>query len=359
MPDTTQLAYRFRVFAQREARRSSPLYERLCSDLASNDEAMVLMFEAPAAQRRPNLLLAAVHYLLLEGTSHPLADYYPSVGGDRAPDKATADVFIDFCDRHREAVVELLRSRPTQTNEIARAAMLLAALNHVTASAPLGLVDVGASAGLNLLCDRYRIVFGNQAIGPDDAHVTVACELVGDDPFPKARPIALAERIGLDPSPLDAGDSTDRQWLRACVWPEHCRRRRLLDAALEVAADEPPEVIEGDAFALPQALEHLSEEVHVCVFHSATLAYVAPDDRAAVADMLEGISQTRPLSWISLEGPFIAPFDRLSAQALVAPPDGAHMLLGLTEWHHGRRHDRLLGRADSHGKWLQWIDMAT
>ena len=355
MSDTAPLAELFIAFAEREARGSSPLYDQLCAGLASRDEVLGLLFEAPPAQRRPNLLLAAVHYLLLAGTSHPLADHYPSLGGDKTPDARVVDVFADFCAQHRDAVVELLRTRATQTNEVGRSAMLMAALNQIETRAPIGLVDIGASAGLNLLCDRYRIAFGEHAVGPADARASIACDLVDDVRPARLASVPLAARVGIDPAPLDASDPDDRRWLQACVWPEHHARRRLLDAALSVAAADPPEILRGDAFALPEALDRVPPGMHVCVFHSATLAYVPPDDRAEFSDLLEEIARSRPLSWISLEGPFLAPFDRLHGDASTPPPEGPYMLLGHTEWQEGRRYDRLLGRADPHGRWLQWL----
>ena len=359
MSDSAPIAALFTAFAEREARGSSPLYEQLCLDLADRDELLGLLFEAPPAQRRPNLLLAAVHHLLLAGAAHPLADHYPSLGGDKPPDGDVVDVFADFCAQHREGLLGLLRTRATQTNEVGRSAMLVAALGQLDARAPLGLVDVGASAGLNLLCDRYRIAFGTQAVGPTDARTTIACEVV-DGAVPAAlTTVALAARVGLDLAPLDASDPEDRRWLQACVWPEHHARRRLLDAALAVAAEDPPEILEGDALALPDALERVPQGLHVCMFHSATLAYLPPDDRAAFVDLLASAARSRPLSWISLEAPFLSPFDRLNGDAPTPPPEGPYLVLGLTEWRDGHRSDRLLARADPHGRWLQWVERTT
>jgi hypothetical protein len=234
--------------------------------------------------------------------------------------------------------------------------MLLAALQRLEGDLPLGLVDIGAAAGLNLLCDRYRISYGVRQIGPSHARVTIYCDLRGEAPPRVGTIIRIGARVGIDPSPLSAADPDDRRWLRACVWPEHTERRRLLDAALDVAREDPPEMIEGDAFDLPRVLERLPEDVHACVFHSATLAYLPEEERARFVAMLDVIGRDRPLSWISLEGPFIAPFDRLHALADVQPPEGAHFLLGLATWRDGHREDRLLGRADPHGRWLQWLD---
>jgi hypothetical protein len=356
MSDLAALADRFQRFARHEAPGSSPLYERLCTDVVADEDVLSLLLEAPPAQRRPNLLLAAVHHVLLSGAAHRLADYYPSLGGSRAADADLVPTFRDFCQQHHGSLVELLQTRATQTNEVARSAMLVAAIQQLEVDLPVGLVDVGAAAGLNLLCDRYQISYGGRRTGPRNPRVIIECDVLGEAD-PSAGAITIGARVGIDPSPLSAGDPEDRQWLRACVWPEHTERRRVLDAALNVASDDPPEIIEGDAFDLPRALERLPEHVHPCVFHSATLAYLPGQERARFVALLDALGKDRALSWISLEGPFIPPFNQLHLHADDQPPDGAHLLLGLATWQNGERADRLLGRADPHGRWLQWLNM--
>jgi hypothetical protein len=128
------LQQRFARFASETAGRS-PLYERFSRDLAGRSEGAALLAEAPPAQRRPNLLYAAVHDLLLAGVGHPLAGHYPSVGGTRPPDADATAAFLRFVADHRGAVLARVRTRAIQTNEVGRAVALLP-----------GLVTVGASS---------------------------------------------------------------------------------------------------------------------------------------------------------------------------------------------------------------------
>ena len=134
-----------------------------------------------------------------------------------------------MCLTHRADIVELLATRHTNTNEVGRSAVLGPALTAVAArlGAPLGLVDVGASAGLNLFCDRYRLDYGAAgATGPADAPVRIECAVVGGAP-----PIApalpeIAARTGLDLDPVDVRDEDATRWLLACVWPDTGRLPR-------------------------------------------------------------------------------------------------------------------------------------
>ena len=113
-------------------------------------------------QRRPNLLLAAVHFLLLGGTTHPLADHYDTVrsligSGDgppaAGPSRDVVADFKDFCLRHRAELLALISVRSTQTNEVGRCTAILPALATIAGGYPGGeslwLLDLGTSAGLN------------------------------------------------------------------------------------------------------------------------------------------------------------------------------------------------------------------
>ncbi|HEY7356232.1 MAG TPA: DUF2332 domain-containing protein, partial [Ktedonobacterales bacterium] len=150
------LARRFQRFAEQEAEPAfSPLYARLCRGIASDPQVLTLAAAVPPGQPTPNLLLAAVHYLLLQGIGHPLAAFYPSLTSSPDPSDAYP-AFQSFCLEYASDIRALLLSRRVQTNEVARCACLLPAFELVsrqTARAPLALIEIGASAGLNLLWD--------------------------------------------------------------------------------------------------------------------------------------------------------------------------------------------------------------
>lgn len=354
--DRDELARRFQVFASREARGSSPLYERLAEGLAANPVVAELYADVDARQRRPNLLLAALHTAVLAGTDHELAGYYPSVGGTRPPDDALLQIAVDFVREHSSLLRSWMTARHTQTNEVRRCAALLAALSQIRWSGAPALVDVGASAGLNLLVDRYGYRYGSAAEVEADRPVRIDCELIGSVAPASLGPVRLADRVGIDLKPLRVSDPDDVLWLRACVWPEHRERRSLLDAAISEALGDPPRIVRGDAVdALGDVVLGMPGDRHVVVFHSATLAYLPPEDRQRFAERVADLARRRTVSWVPMEG-MGEPYDRLDREHPTASPvDTAYLMVGLTEWHDGQRADRLLARVDPHGGWMQWL----
>src|SRR5215218_1913808 len=151
------LADRFACFALEECHDSSPLYERLALGVADDPAMLALAAYARPGQPTPNLLFAAVQYLLLGGTPHPLAAFYPGLAHDPVAGGDPYPAFHDFCRQHADSIRELLETRLVQTNEVRRSACLLPAFCWVARLAgdrPLALLEIGASAGLNLLWDR-------------------------------------------------------------------------------------------------------------------------------------------------------------------------------------------------------------
>ncbi len=109
---------RFRVFAGTEAEESSPLYHRLALAVADDPEMLALAAHARSGQPPANLLLGAVHFLLLRSPAHVLADYYADLTPAPRPPTEAATPFRDFCLEQRAALVEMLRTRLVQTNEL-------------------------------------------------------------------------------------------------------------------------------------------------------------------------------------------------------------------------------------------------
>lgn len=354
-----ELRDRLERFVHEASAGGSPLYERLSAAAARDEVALELLASAPdERQRRANLLFAAVHDVLLEDPSHPLARYYPSVGGHRPPEDGAEETFRCLLrDRHDE-LMRRVTNRATQTNEVARCAALWPALRRVAErlGGPIVLVEAGSSAGLLLHLDRYRYDLGGAYPGPASSPVVIAPDVVGPPP-PAGGDPDVVRRIGIDRSPLDPADPADARWLQACVWPEHTGRLAQLRAALEVAREhDDVETVAGDLLAtLPGVLGDLPDDVVPVVFHSAALAYLDAEGRGTVLDTLADAGRRRDLAWISLEGPFLPPFADLAERD---PQDGeveVAFLLGLSVWRGGAREDALLGRSHPHGRWLQWL----
>ena len=148
-------------------------------------------------------------------------------------------MFRDLCLSQRAQVSQILATRHTQTNEPGRAALLAPGLATAAdlMGEPVGLLDAGCSAGLNLLIDRYRFEYGAAgSLGPAASPVTIACELRGTQ-APLRLP-AIAARLGLDRSPVDITRADDARWLLACVWPDTGRLARTA-AAMDLGRPAP------------------------------------------------------------------------------------------------------------------------
>lgn len=338
-------------FADTSCRDYSPLYDKVCRAVAASEPVLDLVRQAPAEAHLPNVLLAAVHYLLLDGAEHPLAAvYHAESDADPGP------LFVDFCLSHAEAILELMATHHTNTNEVGRSAVLGLALTDVAARLgdPLGLVDVGCSAGLNLLCDRYLLDYGPAgSTGPADAAVRLGCEVV-DGPAPVAPSLPPIEaRVGLDRDPVDVHDEDQARWLLACIWPDTGRlpRTRL---ALEQArlADIP--IVKGDAVDdLPAVVRGLPPSCVPVVVTTWALAYLSKERRVEFGEVLRELGRERPVAWVSGEGPGVV--DLFAGVESITDAAGmVASVLGLAVVAGGDVEPTLLGFVHPHGNWVDW-----
>ena len=109
-PSTDELSRRFERFARREC-HVSPLYERLSFGIANDPELLAIAAQAKPGQPMPNLFLSAVHFLLLRGVQHSLANFYPSLPRTAFSSVDAYPSFRAFCLDHREAILELVSIR--------------------------------------------------------------------------------------------------------------------------------------------------------------------------------------------------------------------------------------------------------
>ncbi len=337
------LSRRFACFAAELSKHHSLLYSRLAEGISDDPELLGLVSHA-ASGPEPNLFLSAAHFLLLGGAEHPVAEFYPSLSSNPRSGDPCAD-FRSFCLDHAEEIRETISTRRVQTNEVRRCALLLPAFELVAerSEKPLALVEVGASAGLNLLFDRYAYDYGEgRRIGDPDSPVRISCQPHGDKeiPLPMQSP-EVVSRVGLDLNPLDVRDPESARWLQALIWPEeYTHRAPLLERAIEVARSEPPALLRGDALeSLPEVLEEISDGASVCVFHTFTVNQFSEESRTRFADLLSEHSEKRELHRVSVEW--------LGAED--SP------LLKLSTFEDGTEEETLLARCDDHGEWIEWL----
>ena len=314
-----ELARRYRAFAAREARGVSPSYERHALSAAASDDLLSRLLGLPDGKQQPNILLAA--------TRHSIG--LPLGGADFA--RHVLDAW--------NAVEPVILARSTQTNEPGRCACLLPALAQI--EGPLALIEVGASAGLCLLPDRYGYDYGRVRLdAPDPTAPVFPCEAGSGVPLPAAYP-EVVWRAGLDLNPLDVRDANDMDWLRTLVWPEQTARRARLDAAIETARRDPPHVVAGDLLERTQALAcEAPTGARLVIFHTAVLSYVAPEVRAAFADLVRDLDA----DWLANEGAGILP--RVAREDVLANRPGAFVL---------SRNGRAIARTGPHGQFVDWL----
>jgi hypothetical protein len=357
-----ELATRFRRFGEREC-GTSPLYAALAEVVAGSPSLLAVAANAP--DRAANLFLACVQRVLADNTGDPLAAYYPSFGGTRTPDAELARIFGEFVTTHENALVRRLLIGETQTNEPLRAAQLRPAFGWAQAcfGRTLGLIEVGASAGLLLHADRYSYTYGfgdgtSLAAGSDSGvrlHMPVRGSATAKAlrPF-VAKDLRIASRVGLDLRPLRPDDPEAREWLRALVWPEHEERRARLDAALEIARRSPVRLRAGDATRiLGDAVAMVGDSAVPCVFASNALAHFPAAARTRFVELIRELGAARDLLVILKENRAVGA--GLFTDVPPRTPSG-EAVEDLTAVVHQSGRERIfsLGTCGPHGAWLDW-----
>jgi len=310
------LADNYRVWAL-EAQGRSPAYVTLSNAVAEDHAILEFLCTLPSNKRQPNLLFASACYLL--GTH------------------ADPDTLRDLVQRDPAGLSQVIRARRTQTNEAARCATLLPALAQLPG--PLALIEVGASAGLTLLFDRYTYDYGDVVIpGSDPEAPTLRCGLRGPVPVPDRIP-EIAWRAGLDLNPLDVTSDDDMRRLSCLLWPGEGDRAQRLAAAIATARRSPPPVYRGDLLTdLPALAAQAPAGATVVIYHSAVLAYVTAEDRERFAETVHGLDAV----WFSNEAPGV-----VAGVPQHDRDDGTFVL--------GRDGRMALARTDGHGDWVQWL----
>jgi hypothetical protein len=337
------------------------VYQTLSEGVAGDARLLDLLMSTPGQQRRPSLLFAAANLLLSAHPGSALAAYYPTHGGRRPVDDQLVPAFAAFCDEHRDELGELLRGSSTQTNEIRRCVALRLGLDYVHQRwpGPLALVEVGASAGLNLLVDRYRYrVGGTEAPAAAVSPVLISCAVVGRQPGGTIiGPVPpISGRLGIDQLPVNLADPRARAWLEAFIWPEQADDLRTLRSAIELAVSEAAvTVVAGEATTdTARLLGELPGSEPVVVFTASLLSYLDAPARTAFAGQLQEAAGRRPLAWVFAEAPgLVATIDpRLAALAGPVAQRNSLCLVGASLRGPGGRRDTRLALADPYLRWL-------
>ncbi|WP_019808490.1 DUF2332 domain-containing protein [Saccharomonospora halophila] len=363
---TTELARRLRRFAAHEAAGLSPLYEHLAARAADDPDVAGLLSAASGDDAHPTLLLAAAHRLVQADPIHPVSRYYPSLGGLDGVDADTWPLFREFVLERADRMRELISTRFTQTNEVHRASVLYPAVAAVAARVrgPVGLVEVGCSAGLLLGMDTFAYHYlcdgGEQLTsGPAKAAVGLHCALtLGEGAAPPRLPkkLSVKARVGLDRNPVDVSDEDELAWLEACVWADQPDRIRLLRTAAAAQRRIRPELLAGDAVAdLATAVQRVPEDLPVVVYTSYALKYLPSAEQEAFVAALGELAARRPLWWVAAEEYESAVRHVLPGRDDLSYAHTARMTLSTVAWENGTPHTTVQAQAGPHGHRMTWL----
>lgn len=256
---------------------------------------------APLADALPLRVAGGLHALHLSGAASALGPIYR---GEPADD---AVVIAQVIAAHEAALLPWLDG-PPQTNEAGRSANFIAAMLWL---AEQGLpprfecLEIGSSAGINLMLDRYAYDLGGVRVGPEDAVMRFVPAWHGATP--PAREIAIVSTKGCDVAPVDLTDPAEALRLKAYIWPEHTVRFERMDAAIRAAFERKPDLVQATAADFVEAQLAKPQQLGTTrmLMHSIVWQYVPADQQARVTAAMEaaGAKATpeRPLAWVMVE----------------------------------------------------------
>jgi hypothetical protein len=275
---------------------------------------------------RPLQLLGGLHYLALSEGLDPWSDPVPVL------------------EQRRDWLRRFVQSQGVQTNEVQRSWLLLPCFLEVACRAgveTLDLIELGPSAGLNLVWDRYRYRYELGRWGDDEA----ALELSGEERRPVPRELlrivpSVRRRRGIDLSPLDVTRPGDTLLLKSFVWADQQERLERLDRAVATLRAEPPELEQGDIVErVPQLLADRLPGALTVVFQTAVRSYLGQERWKQLLTVLDDAGRQFPLGLVSVSRP--------------APGEDRYWGLWVRLWPDGEKH--LLAHAGFHGQWLEWL----
>jgi hypothetical protein len=255
-----------------------------------------------------------------------------------------------------DSVVAIAARRRLRTDETGHCALLYPAIAEAARRAgadAVGLIDVGCSAGLNLIVDRVGITYSNgQTLGDPSSPVQMSASVVGKRPLPTRAMPEVVARVGIDVDPVDATDEDDARWLRACLPPDQPERAARLDAEIALAAAAPPVLLQGDAVdVLPEAFARVPADALPVVTTTWALARLSLESRLRFLHRLQDAATERPLAWVSVEGVGVAPAIPTFGDRRAS----GHSIIGLAVFGGTTLHTEAVGRCWSQGRLLAWL----
>jgi hypothetical protein len=290
----------------------------------------------PLEDALPLRLAGGFHHLVLSGADTRLGAVYR---GDVTDQGEVDALIVDLARQHDAALLPWLDG-PPQTNEAGRSASIMAALLWL--SPRLGprfeMNELGASAGVNTMMERYRYDLGGTKVGPEASPMQIRPEWRGVPPV--LAPVEITAIQGCDRAPVNLADPAAALRLKSYVWAEVTERMARIDAAIRLAGERAPDLVQMDAgdwvdLRLAAPLEADTTRVF---YHSIVWQYLPPETRARITSAITRAGEAgQRLAWIMLE----------------TNRETFRHELTVRHWPGGDV-SVLLGEAHAHGAWVAW-----
>ncbi|SFM34671.1 hypothetical protein SAMN04487943_11456 [Gracilibacillus orientalis] len=333
------LSERFKSFAIKECKGSSQLYEHLSIEISKDKNLIELTMQTRESQPIPNLLLGAVHYLLLNGKDHKLKKFYPSLVENPRNIEESFDYFKDFCYQFKDEIIPILKNKIVQTNEVGRCSYLYPTFCYISniVQKPLALIEIGTSAGLQLFWDKYSYSYGtNEIYGDKNSGVHITAEIKGENsPFLQEKNPSIASRVGVDLNIMDVTDDEDNLWLQALIWPNHHKRRELFNKAVDYVRKNQLTLIKGDGVALLSELsKQIPKDHSICVFHTHVANQMPSEVKKRLLEQVKSIGTDREIFHI---------YNNMQDKDL-----------HLDYYINGKECTKKIAKTEGHGRWFSW-----
>ncbi len=208
-------------------------------------------------------------------------------------------------------------------------------------------MELGASAGLNSLLDRYGYDLGGTRAG--DSASPVQLRPVWTGAAPPSAGVRVVSRQAVDRHPLDVTDPATRRTLSAYVWTDQRDRLARLNAALDLAVQSPPEIATADAADWLETRLSVEPVPGVCrvVLHTIAFQYFPLEGQARIRAHMAAVgaraTTEAPLAWLTFEAEEDG-FERRPMLRLKSWP-GLDEAVALARGQpHGASYDWLMGR---------------
>jgi hypothetical protein len=324
--------------------------------LRSNDEAraeLAAVAPDPLAAAVALRWLAGLHHLALRGL-RPWAAVWPPGSGEA--DDATLDTLVGLAWAFQGEALRQALAHPPQTNEVQRSAALVPGLAFVAARTklPLALLEIGASAGLNLWPEHLAVETPGWRCGPVAAPLVLRPSWEGPVPEGVQQPLEVAFRAACDVQPVDLTAEGEDLRLASFVWADQRERLERLFAA--TALVQPLLAAEGVRVQPARAATWLRQQLGLrlpgqalVLMHSVMWQYLEAAEQAQITQLLRvaGAMATpeAPLAWLRLEPPVPDVAMELRCRLWLGP-DGPGGLEGT---------EHLLAHAHPHGANVRWV----